>query len=390
MNAPATQTEMATPPTFSGRLAIQDLVLPIYRRTIYEALARQVAGGLGVFTGVSSRTHGVVLAHDLAVERHDIVRNHHFLRGPAEMIWQPGLSSFIRSFEPDVFLASGNPRLLSTRVARRTARRRGIPVLGWGLGTLMMGSGLAGLRNSGRRMFFQAFDGIVAYSSAAKDEYVSCGVAEQRVFVVHNAASPRPKHALPKRAALLEQRPRVVFVGRLYEGKRLELLFKAARMMDREVRPVIEVVGDGPGLEAFKAQASSIAQDAEDIVFSGALHHEALEAAFRRADLFVLPGMGGLAIQEAMSWGLPVVSAEGDGTQFDLVRSENGWLMEHGSVQSLNDILVEAFSDIGKLRTMGAESYRIVCEEINLEIMINEMIDAVSSIHAIVHDGSHA
>ena len=107
-------------------------------------------------------------------------------------------------------------------------------------------------------------------------------------------------------------------------------------------------------------------------------------AAFRRGDLFVLPGMGGLAIQEAMSWALPVIAAEGDGTQFDLVRKENGWLMEPGSVDSLRSALVEALSDIPRLREMGLESYRIVYEEFNLDRMIDEMVEAVCTIREVV------
>ena len=43
-------------------------------------------------------------------------------------------------------------------------------------------------------------------------------------------------------------------------------------------------------------------------------------AHFAGADLFVLPGTGGLAVQEAMSYALPVIVAKGDGTQEDLVR----------------------------------------------------------------------
>ena len=39
----------------------------------------------------------------------------------------------------------------------------------------------------------------------------------------------------------------------------------------------------------------------------------------------MLPGTGGLAVQQAMAHGLPVIVAQGDGTQDDLVRPENGW-----------------------------------------------------------------
>ena len=37
------------------------------------------------------------------------------------------------------------------------------------------------------------------------------------------------------------------------------------------------------------------------------------------SNIFVLPGTGGLAINEAMAYGLPVICSEADGTEKDLV-----------------------------------------------------------------------
>lgn len=369
-------------PAFQGRLALQDLVLPLYRRTIYEMLDPRIKGGLGVFTGISGETHGVVVSDDLAVSENKCVRNRHFIGGPAEFIWQPGFVQWLKEFRPDVIIASGNPRIASTYKAVRWARRSGIPVLGWGLGTLMMGSRLSSARNLTRRLFFQSFDGILAYSSKAKEQYASCGVREDRIYVVHNAISPRPTHPLPDRDGSFSDGGRILFVGRLYPGKRLDLLFDAVASLPGSMKPSIEIVGDGPTIDELRDEAQRKLPGR--VHFAGALYGEDLAEAFRRADLFVLPGMGGLAIQEAMSWGLPVISAEGDGTQFDLVRKSNGWLVEPGDLQSLLSALGAAFADCGRLREMGAESYRIVCEELNLDRMIDEMVDAVCTIRQVM------
>lgn len=368
--------------SFDGRLALQDLVLPLYRRTIYERLEPRINGGLGVFTGVSGETHGVVVSDELAVAENMRVVNRHYIGGPAEIVWQPGFVNWLESFKPDVMIASGNPRIASTYRAIRWARRNNVPVLGWGLGTLMMGSRLAPARNLMRRFFFQSFDGILAYSSKAKEQYASCGVREERIYIVHNAISPRPTHEAPARDDKLVDGGRLLFVGRIYPGKRLDLLFEAVASLPDSMSPSIEIVGDGPGYEEIQAEADALLPGR--VHFTGALYGEELSAAFRRADLFVLPGMGGLAIQEAMTWALPVIAAEGDGTQFDLVREGNGWLMEPGDVDSLRRALMSALNDCPRLRTMGLESYRIVRDELNLERMIDEMVDAVCRIRKVM------
>ena len=107
-----------------------------------------------------------------------------------------------------------------------------------------------------------------------------------------------------------------------------------------------------------------------------------------QADLFVLPGTGGLAVQQAMSFGLPVIVAEGDGTQDDLVRPGNGWRIPANDLQSLTTALQDALADASRLRKMGAESYRIVAEEANLERMVQVFIEALVSVRAQVEAGS--
>jgi len=112
--------------------------------------------------------------------------------------------------------------------------------------------------------------------------------------------------------------------------------------------------------------------------FPGAKHGVELAPYFTAADLFVLPGTGGLAVQEAMSYGLPVVMGQGDGTNDDLVRPANGWQIS--SPEALAGVLQEALGDVSRLRAMGAESYRIVSEEINLEKMVGVFMEALNRI----------
>ena len=84
-------------------------------------------------------------------------------------------------------------------------------------------------------------------------------------------------------------------------------------------------------------------------------------------------------MQEAMSYGLPVIVAKGDGTQDDLVREKNGWQIEPENYEALSSTMKNALSDIARLREMGKESYRIAAEEINIEKMAETFVRALNS-----------
>jgi len=82
-------------------------------------------------------------------------------------------------------------------------------------------------------------------------------------------------------------------------------------------------------------------------------------------------------VQEAMSYALPVIVGEADGTQSDLVRSSNGWVLHENTAAELAGIMLHALGDVAELRRMGAASYEIVSTEVNLENMVSAFEQAI-------------
>jgi glycosyltransferase involved in cell wall biosynthesis len=242
------------------------------------------------------------------------------------------------------------------------------PVIGWGLGSLPA----HGFRKQRRLSFIHQFDAMIAYSQRGADEYAALGFPQEKIFVAHNSVA-LPPAAAPDDRPLTVDRFTILFVGRLQARKRVDLLLRACAQL--ESKPRLIVVGDGPERGSLESLAKEIYPRAE---FIGTRHGAELAPYFKEADLFVLPGTGGLAVQEAMSYGLPVIVAQGDGTQDDLVRKKNGWQIPPGDFDALASTMKDALSDVARLRRMGAESYRIVKEEINIEKMVETFVTALN------------
>jgi glycosyltransferase involved in cell wall biosynthesis len=378
---------------FPGRLALQQRVLPAYRAPFLKALAEACQGGLSVFAGMPLPEENIAPVELLERAQRIRARNRH-LFGPSSpffQCWQPGIQSWLEAWQPDALVVEANPRYRSTPQAIRWMHARGRPVLGWGLGAPPLKGWLASLRQRQRLAFLKSLDGIIAYSQAGAAQYRQLGLPGERVFVARNAAAPRPAAPAPPRPAAFAPEPLVLFVGRLQARKRLDHLLRACASLPAKLRPRLQIVGDGPELPALQALAEQVYPPAE---FLGPRHGAELETIFARADLFVLPGTGGLAVQQAMAFGLPVIVAEGDGTLDDLVpiegklapgayaQAENGWRIDPGSLPALSAALASALADVARLRRMGAASYRIVSQEVNLESMVTGFITALRVIYA--------
>ncbi|MBI5932798.1 MAG: glycosyltransferase [Chloroflexi bacterium] len=350
---------------FSGRLGLQQRVLPSYRAPFFDLLAGSCEGGMSLFAGMARKEESVKTG-ELKIANYKLGENLHLFGGAFYLCHQKGLLNWLADWNPDTLIVEANPRYLATSSAVKWMHARGRKVIGWGLGAPARSGKMIWSR------FVNQFDVMISYSRRGADEYAALGFPREKIFVAHNSVASRPTFNIER--STLNVKPAIIFVGRLQARKRVDWLLRCCAEL--ELKPSLVIVGDGPEREKLEALAKDVYPAAE---FVGAKHGAELTPYFAQADLFVLPGTGGLAVQEAMAHGLPVIVAKGDGTQDDLVRAGNGWQIPPEDYGALIQVTREALSDVSRLRRMGEESLRIVSEEINIEKMVESFVRALNS-----------
>ena len=359
---------------FAGRLALQQRVLPSYRVPFFDMLAQACDGGMSLLAGLPRENEGITNGK-LQSANYAAATNIHIFNGSFYLCYQRGLIDWLSNWNPDAMIVEANPRYLATSSAVKWMHSRGRKVIGWGLGAphltptpLPLGEG-----QRVRARFLHQFDALISYSRRGADEYAALGFPREKILVAPNAVSPKPSSPILSRPSGSKDNAVILFVGRLQARKRVDDLLRACSEI--ESKPRLMIVGDGTEREHLESLAKQVYPSAE---FIGAKHGAELKPYFTESDLFVLPGTGGLAVQEAMSYGLPIIVAKGDGTQDDLVRELNGWQIAPDDYDALVTTMRLALSDQRRLRTMGEESYRIVYEEINLEKMVEVFVQALN------------
>lgn len=361
---------------FDGALCIRQRIAGNYRLPFFDLLAERCSGPVVLVSGQSDDGESVKTKGQLKLAQWVRVKN--VRRGSGIFInyQQPELIEHLNQIKPTVFVSESSPRLADTKKVTNHLRKQNIPSLGWGAGTTdYWNKPLKRLRAWYRNRVITKFDGMLCYGTLAQSQYQAVGYKPDETFVLYNATIRRPEtSSAPNRAACTKP-IKALFIGGLIRTKSIDRLVEAAASLRDDGQPlVVQIVGDGPEANNLKQLAQRLNAPVE---FLGRQTGADLASIAKASDLFVLPGLGGLAIQEAMSYGLPVIVTEADGTELDLVRG-NGWITKKDDTRALADCIRKAIEDPEELRRKGEESFRIVYEEINLDLMADRFINAAN------------
>lgn len=229
------------------------------------------------------------------------------------VVWQNAFSTASRS--DLVVLPQENKFLLNYVLQMLPGRSR--PLLAFfGHGRNFQSKNPDGLAERWKTMWATKCDWWFAYTEQTRNHLLSLGFPDERTTVFNNSidttslkadladVDPSSLSAIRERLGL-SGRNVGVFIGGLYEDKRLDFLIGAADMVRRRV-PDFELViaGAGPAGDDLKKLVGSRTW----IKIMGPSFGRDKAELLALSKLFLMPGLVGLAILDAGTAGLPIVT----------------------------------------------------------------------------------
>lgn len=185
--------------------------------------------------------------------------------------------------------------------------------------------------------------------------YTHYGVNEKKLvfapYAVDNerfqkaaAAYGKDRSALRSELGLPADSIIYLYSAKLIDKKRPMDLLKAYSKTATQ-NTCLVMVGDGELMPEAKEFVKK--NDLRSVYFTGFINQSEISKYYAAADVFVLcSGVGetwGLSVNEAMNFGLPVVTTDVAGCSSDLVReNENGFVVPCGDIAALSDALKKA------------------------------------------------
>lgn len=221
-----------------------------------------------------------------------------------------------------------------------------------------------GIKENIKKIVMQGATGYFSTTAIGDNYFMTYGADESKIYkypftslynkdILLEPVGQREKIDLRRRLGLREERV-VISVGQFIYRKGFDVLIKSAAKLDKSIG--IYIIGGEPTEEYIKLKKE---WSAENVHFEGFKSKYELSNYYKAADLFVLPtreDTWGLVINEAMAYGLPIITTNRCIAGLELVDSENGCIIPVESDQDLTDAISEIIIDKQKLYLMGKKS----------------------------------
>jgi glycosyltransferase involved in cell wall biosynthesis len=172
------------------------------------------------------------------------------------------------------------------------------------------------------------------------------------------------------------EKPVALFLGRLDDEKRLNILLDAIARLDSHPDLRLQLVGDGGERERLTKQAATLGIS-DRVEFLGHITDQELPGVYENCTVFVMPSIAELqsiATMEAMASGRPIIGADAMALPHLVHDGDNGYLFPPDDSDALADRLHRVLSaDHAELSRMSENSLHLIqAHDINRTITIFE------------------
>jgi glycosyltransferase involved in cell wall biosynthesis len=223
---------------------------------------------------------------------------------------RPGYLWHLLRFRPDVVVS--NEMGFRTLLALFYGMMFHTPVWVWWGGTLHTEHGIGSGKRFVRRIISRWASRWISYGRSSTEYLSSLGIDQHRIIEIQNAVDERRFFNSPEAAFQPPQRPVLLHVGQFTRRKGVELLLRAASILQKEgAQFSLLLVGSGPEKTAAERLATELGLT--NVYFHAPRQPEDMPAVYRSADVLIFPTLEdvwGLVANEAVLSRLPVLCSK--------------------------------------------------------------------------------
>lgn len=221
-----------------------------------------------------------------------------------------------------------------------------------------------GLKERFKKFVMSGAEGYFSTTPIGDDYFLTYGATKEKIYkypftslyqkdILNSPVDSQEKQKLRIELGIQEKKV-IIAVGQFIYRKGFDLLLEASRTITGDVG--IYIVG-GEATEEYIRMREQL--HAENVHFVGFKNKPMLSKYYMASDLFVLPtreDIWGLVINEAMAYGLPVITTDRCIAGMELVDNDNGRIVPVDSSEAIAEAVNSLLEDEKKLWEMAERS----------------------------------
>lgn len=249
-----------------------------------------------------------------------------------------------------------------------------IPVIYWNHG-INIETPNDKLKNAIFHFIHNQCDALITYTPDMKQYFSEKN--QKKLFIAYNTLNfadidkdkVPDKETTKKKYGIKEKRV-ILYISRMMPYKRVDLLMDLFADLDD-----IAVVMVGPG---FSKKQQKKVDEHSNLYYLGEKYGEEVNEIYKMGDIFSTPGHIGLAMNEALFWGLPVVLLQGTHAPeiYYMKNGVTGYLAENE--EDFKSYTIDLLRDDEKLRKMSEACSDVYNREVSIDRMFQGFEDAIT------------
>lgn len=232
-------------------------------------------------------------------------------------------------------------------------------------------------------------EAFIVYFTEAKEFLCSQGVPSEKILIAPNTIDvsyiqTRSKQCkndvkLIKRSLAICEKKVVLFVGRLEPLKRVDILIKAFNKLKRNTNIDVVLLILGSGTIRRDLEDLCLKLNIKNVFFLGTVERSKVICYYTLCNVFVLPGQGGIVVNEAMACEKPIIATkEAGGIENLVINGLNGFIVTKNDVNSLYIALKRILINPKFEKEMGKSSLKIILENFTINNMVEGFTKAIN------------
>ncbi len=240
------------------------------------------------------------------------------------------------------------------------------PFAFWGHGQNRQGNPKS-LRERIKKRLATKADWWFAYTNSVADYLQSIGFDSQRISVLNNSIdtlafkqsmdslTPRDISEFRQNLKIPDDARIGLFCGSLHKDKEIEFLLESALRIKQKYPKFILFLG---GSGTYKSLVEKYADQHNFIIYFGRLDGKNKSLAFKCSNVFLNPGMVGLAILDAFSASLPLFTTKQacHSPEIEYLQHEFNGLIGDFNIENYADLVISAFQSETILNSLKANA----------------------------------